>query len=222
MPREQTVNIEIRNDLLYMDGKLVEQRRSPNVRAGVLVPKFLVMHCSEGNSFKGTVDWLTSAESQASAHLVVGKDLEVAQLVPFNKIAVHAGVSDWQGEVDMSKYSIGIELDNPAYLETVENPQAGRAYKRANRAYKPENVVVTKHRKATKSAGWHKYPRGQIDLALEISVALVNCYRLVDFLGHDEISKAKQDPGPLFPIRTFRKKIFGREEPIRKNEGDQS
>ncbi len=76
--------------------------RSPNV-GGTLDPKYLVMHYTAGQTAEGAVSWLTNKISKASAHLVVGRDGEVTQLVRFNRIAMHCGPSHWDGLTGMSR-----------------------------------------------------------------------------------------------------------------------
>ncbi len=48
---------------------------------------------------------------RVSAHLVIRRDGEVLQFVPFNKRAWHAGESDYRGRKRCNDFSIGIELE---------------------------------------------------------------------------------------------------------------
>lgn len=48
---------------------------------------------------------------QVSAHLLIRRDGECVQFVPFNKRAWHAGVSSFQGRENCNDFSIGIELE---------------------------------------------------------------------------------------------------------------
>lgn len=48
---------------------------------------------------------------KVSSHLLILRDGEVIQLVPFDKRAWHAGVSSWQSQSNCNDYSIGIELE---------------------------------------------------------------------------------------------------------------
>lgn len=48
---------------------------------------------------------------QVSAHLLIRRDGECVQFVPFNKRAWHAGVSNFQGRENCNDFSIGIELE---------------------------------------------------------------------------------------------------------------
>jgi AmpD protein len=51
------------------------------------------------------------AELRVSAHLLVRRDGEPVQFVPFGLRAWHAGASSWQGRSDCNDFSIGIELE---------------------------------------------------------------------------------------------------------------
>ena len=48
---------------------------------------------------------------QVSAHLLIRRDGEIVQYVPFTKRAWHAGVSSFHGQDNCNDYSIGIELE---------------------------------------------------------------------------------------------------------------
>ncbi len=48
---------------------------------------------------------------QVSAHLLIRRDGELVQFVPFNKRAWHAGRSEFNGETECNDFSIGIELE---------------------------------------------------------------------------------------------------------------
>ena len=50
-------------------------------------------------------------DMQVSAHLLIRRDGEVVQFVPFNKRAWHAGRSEFNGETECNDFSIGIELE---------------------------------------------------------------------------------------------------------------
>ena len=48
---------------------------------------------------------------RVSSHLLIRRDGEIVQYVPFNKRAWHAGVSCYDGEEKCNDFSIGIELE---------------------------------------------------------------------------------------------------------------
>ena len=69
--------------------------------------------------FQGTLDTGTDPyfevlkDVRVSAHLVIGRQGEVYQLVPFDKRAWHAGESEFQGRSRCNDFSVGIELVGP-------------------------------------------------------------------------------------------------------------
>lgn len=52
---------------------------------------------------------------KVSSHLLIRRDGELVQFVPFNLMAWHAGVSDFQGRQACNEFSIGIELEGSDY-----------------------------------------------------------------------------------------------------------
>lgn len=102
------MNCEIRENFLFVDGAQVEFRESPNVGREI-VPRIIVIHYTGDNSMEGAVSWLCARQSGVSAHLVIGKDGSIVQLVPFNIAAWHAGRSDYNGQANVNAFSVGIE-----------------------------------------------------------------------------------------------------------------
>ncbi len=58
---------------------------------------------------------------RVSAHLLIRRDGEIVQYVPFDKRAWHAGVSEYQGRSKCNDFSIGIELEG---IETIAYTEA--------------------------------------------------------------------------------------------------
>lgn len=202
--------MKIENHRLYNDdntpANFVE---SPNV-GGSLDAKFLVIHYTAGSSASGAVSHLTKPNGKASAHLVIGRDGEVTQLVPFDRVAWHAGESSWQGLSGLNNYSIGIELDNAGKL-TKDEQGNWRAW--FNRAYPAEEVMVATHKNQTDSAGWHTFSEAQLERVFEITQLLVETYDLEAVLGHDDIAPTRKvDPGPAFPMSSLQGRLLGRSD----------
>ena len=110
--------------------KLARQNISPHFdeRPKQVDVDLLVIHCISlpcGNYgtpyiddlFLGKLDPNTHPDFQdiyqlrVSAHLLIRRDGEVVQYVPFDKRAWHAGVSQFQGREKCNDFSIGIELE---------------------------------------------------------------------------------------------------------------
>ena len=51
------------------------------------------------------------ASLKVSSHLVIRRDGEIIQFVPFDRRAFHAGISSYQGREACNDFSIGIELE---------------------------------------------------------------------------------------------------------------
>jgi AmpD protein len=64
---------------------------------------------------------------QVSAHLLIRRDGECVQFVPFNKRAWHAGISTFQARENCNDFSIGIELEGS---ETI--PYTADQYEKLN------------------------------------------------------------------------------------------
>lgn len=194
--------------LLQADGTPVPFVESPN-HGEKLKPDYLILHYTATASAKGAIRWLTNPEAKASAHLVIGRDGTITQLVPFDTIAWHAGNSSWEGRVGLNRYSIGIEIDN-----------AGKLTRHGNRwrawfggEYEADDVLEATHKHETTPAGWHLYTPEQLEAVLNASLAIVRHYGLKDVLGHEDIAPGrKTDPGPAFPMQSVRAHLLGRLE----------
>jgi N-acetylmuramoyl-L-alanine amidase len=203
--------MKISNHRLFADdGNPVPFKDSPN-KSGVMTPEYLVMHYTAGVSAESSVSWLTNPAAKASAHLVIGRDGKITQLVAFNRIAWHAGQSQWAGRGGLNGFSIGIELDNAGHLERAGSRWVSTASKRV---YADDDVLVANHKQdkpGTPPSGWHEYSEAQIDAASQVGLALMEKYQLKDVLGHEDIAPGrKSDPGPAFPLASFRARLMGR------------
>ena len=72
----------------------------------------IVLHSTVGAGAISSALYLGRPDTSVSAHVVVGRDAEVFQLLPFDVKAWHAGKSFHAGRVNLNDCSIGIELDN--------------------------------------------------------------------------------------------------------------
>jgi N-acetylmuramoyl-L-alanine amidase len=192
--------------------KSVRFARSPNC-GGALTPSCLVIHYTAGRSADSAAAWLCNPLAKASAHLVIGKDGKVIQLVPFNLVAWHAGESSWRngsGEtlVGLNRHSIGIELDNGGRV--VRQGGKWRSLSLGT-TYKDSEVIEATHKGESKPSGWVAYPTAQLERFREVAALLINVYKLKDIVGHDDIAPGrKSDPGPAFPMASFRGQLLGR------------
>ncbi|CNH97509.1 N-acetylmuramoyl-L-alanine amidase [Yersinia massiliensis] len=148
--------------------------------------RFLVLHYTAMDD-AGSLKVLT--EGNVSAHYLVkthpdnvdGKPV-VLQLVPEEKRAWHAGVSDWQGRNSLNDTSIGIEIVNKGFTEKM----LGRT--------------------------WYPYNESQIELIEHLTKDIVERYDIAPtaVVAHSDIAPLrKSDPGPLFPWKRLAEKGVG-------------
>ncbi|HEY0016834.1 MAG TPA: N-acetylmuramoyl-L-alanine amidase [Longimicrobium sp.] len=206
--------------LLDDDGSPFPFVQSPHGGAP-LRPRWLVMHyTADGGST--AVDWFKNPASKASAHLVISRQGRVTQMMAFDRVAFHAGKSEWQGVSGLNRHSIGIEMVN--YGELFQHPTKGwmRYWRQEDGSFKwigpavPEAELMLDGARAvdgtSRPRAWQRYTDAQVDAAFRAARALVEAYRLEDVVGHEEISPGrKTDPGPAFGIAKFRERVMRRE-----------
>lgn len=177
-----------------LQGPNVNQHDSPN-RSGKIVPELVVMHYTAGVRFENAVRWLCNPRAKASAHFVIGRDGKIAQLVPCDRRAWHAGVSEFRGRKSVNRFSIGIELVNAGLLK--QDDEGWYTGKGKGKTYIDDADVMIDER----HQGWHKYPEAQIATLLRLLTALRETYpELREITGHEDVApKRKIDPGPAFP-----------------------
>ena len=200
---------------------------NPNQTPGGIDPKFLLMHYTAGPSMEGAIRSLTNPKRKASAHLIIDKNGDVTQLVPFNNKAWHAGRSVWQPEPSLryeglNRFSIGIELVNGGRLLKA----AGDTYRTwwgkkipLDDVFIDEDYYITS-KYANQSIhktglAFERYPEEQLLAVLEICRTLVETFDMIDILGHSDVALPegrKLDPGPAFPMENFQAALFGRDE----------
>lgn len=200
----------VKNHRLFKgETSAVEFVRSPNYQGDIQRLEYLVIHFTAGISAASSISWLTDPRAKASAHLVIGRDGSITQLVPFNKRAWHAGNSAWASRIGLNSYSIGIELDNAGKLHRV-----GQQWQTwSGQHISDDEVVIARHKHESTESGWHAYTQEQLTAALEVATVLVEKYNLLDVVGHEDIAPGrKTDPGPAFPLESFRAHVLGRSE----------
>ena len=191
-----------------LEGKGVIYTETPN-KGGRIEPRYLVFHYTAGRSAQSSVSWLTNPDSNASAHLIVGRDGQVTQLAPFTIKTWHAGKSHWDGLVGLNQHSIGIELDNAGPLKLVGT----RLQAWFGTTYPKSQAFHGKHKLEDEFRWWHAYTEIQIETAVELAKLLVKFYQLKEIIGHDDIAPdRKRDPGPAFPLIHIQSLVMGRPE----------
>ena len=179
---------------------------SPNVGQDfVVMPDTIVLHYTAGGNADSAVQTFKNPLTKTSAHLIIGRDGTITQMVPFSKIAWHAGESQYGGRTGFNKYSIGIEIDNAGLLEK----RGDKYVSWFNRFYPENEVVFAVHRNEFSPRYWHAYSEIQIEKVMEVCYLLMNTYPITNILGHEEISPGrKTDPGPAFPLDKIRNRLI--------------
>jgi N-acetylmuramoyl-L-alanine amidase len=175
----------------------MKQFNTPNKGGALLNPKFIVVHYTAGASAASSINWLCSKQSKASAHVVIGRDGSLSQLVPFNTVAWHAGESARAGLTGLNKYSIGIELDNLGPLfRGADGKFRGVG---AGTVVAPENVYGGQHaHPGCAFKFWHQYTEPQVAALRGLISQLWHDYpSLCEIVGHEDVSPGRKwDPGP--------------------------
>ena len=197
--------VSVQNNLLYIKNQLAPQIAEAVDANGNAVHKY-----SEG---KNTCDYIithytasTNAQSahqeyqdptvQLSWHLTVDRDGNVFQLLPFDKIAWHAGVSSWMTGpnkiTDLNGYSIGIEHSNAGPLLA-----KGAQYETwSGQTVPPEDVFTDADGNA-----WQAYTPAQLAASKYLIVELAKIFQVHDILSHEMIAQPlgrKKDTGPAY------------------------
>ncbi|MCK5002574.1 MAG: N-acetylmuramoyl-L-alanine amidase [Gammaproteobacteria bacterium] len=194
----------------YLEGDGIVFKETPN-KGGVFgknLPDTIIIHFTAGSSAESSVNHLCKPSTKASAHLVIGRDESITQLVPFDTVAWHAGPSSYGERKGFNKYSIGIEIDNAGRLT-----KSGDNYVSwFGKIYHPDEVVEAVHRNESETTYWHRYTEEQISIVQEICTMLTDKYKINSILGHEEISSGRKiDPGPAFPLDTLRERVLMRD-----------
>jgi len=176
----------------------------------------IVLHYTAGRSALSSAKYLVKPNVKASAHLVVGKEGEIYQLVPFDTISWHAGKSSYKGRSGFNKYSIGIELDNAGPL-TKSGTQYMTWFGESRQA---EEVIEAKQRNEASPRFWERYTKAQIEAVEQVCEVLAEKYPAIDsILGHEEIAPGRKlDPGPAFPLDKLRNVLMFDDRTVEDND----
>ena len=161
------------------------QRPSPNFDKRTTAIKYLIFHATALDTLEETFNSLiySQAPKRVSAHYVIDRDGTVYQLVADDKKAFHAGISDWaftnQGKAIKSLNDMSIGIE-------FQCPAKGNTL--------------------------GGFTKAQVKSGIELSRILIKKHGILpqNILGHSDIAPhRKQDPGALFPWRTFAKAGIG-------------
>lgn len=149
--------------------------------------RFLVFHYTALNEDE-FLQFLT--QKQVSAHYfipervtAIDKKPVIKQLVDETKRAWHAGVSDWNGRVNLNDTSIGVEIANLGFRKDITGEKI-----------------------------WYPFNPDQINAVKKLCRHIIKKYDIApqNILAHSDISPLrKYDPGPLFPWKELAEEGIG-------------
>ncbi|CCP07281.1 N-acetylmuramoyl-L-alanine amidase [Erwinia amylovora] len=148
--------------------------------------RFLVLHYTAADDAE-SLRLLT--QGVVSAHYLVPSAVDpsikrrtVYQLVPEDKRAWHAGVSDWNGRSNLNDSSIGIEIVHPGFIDN-----SGGRY-------------------------WYPWDAQQVRLVASLARDVIQRYAITpdNVVAHSDIAPGRKfDPGPLFPWQQLAEQGIG-------------
>lgn len=155
----------------------------------------IVLHYTVSNYTKAYTT--LTAEQGVSAHFLIREDGRIDNLVPLGKLAWHAGLSNWRGQEEVNKFSIGIEIVNPGSGEQECFPIFGNSDIPKDRCEK------------------HPFTKQQLENVVDIINLLKSYYPEIEnrnIIGHSDItaySGRKIDPGVAFDWKYLADKGHG-------------
>lgn len=174
----------------------VRQRPTPNIGGPLVKPTLIIIHYTASASAASARSWMLAPSSKVSAHLLIDVDGTIDQLVPFTRMAWHAGESSWRNKPSCNRFSIGIELVNPGPV-FIRN---GDPYSDSGAIWDYGYVRAQHPNHAFTSTCWAKYPKRQVDTLGLALAAIQDHFSITDVTGHQYVTSRKADPGPAFPI----------------------
>lgn len=185
--------------------------RAADIGGSLQSPELVVLHYTAGASWDSDLRSLTTKdEREASAHFLVGRAGELAQMVPVNRVAWHAGKSAWNGRNACNRFSIGIEISNWGPLVQREGKYWAWPGNFEKTDIPEERVIAGRHKNPSCSFRfWEEYSyacRSTLEmLLLSLFSALPSLRALC---GHEDVSPGRKiDPGPALDVGYFRKTV---------------
>ena len=154
-------------------------------RRGLGEPDMIILHYTGGTSAMSSAKFLVRPDVKASAHVVIGRDGQVIQLVPFNIEAWHAGKSSYGGRCELNHLG-QLRLEGGKFVA-----ECGREV--------PVKDVYTED-SGEMPTYWHDYTDVQMQVLNEVCGLLVDAYPIGDIVGHSDVTSRKVDPGPALRV----------------------
>jgi len=181
-------------------------RSTPN-HGGEISPRIIVLNYTLSRTLISTVRWMSTSESQASAHIIIGRDGKAMQMLPFNIKAWHCGFSEFKGLSRCNDFSIGVELCNWGPLQY----KHGMYQTWAKTTVHDDDVVQFAHDlEPGKQKFWERYREEQIASCISICKKICEHYPIEAIVGHSDIARPlgrSLGPGPAFDINKVREEV---------------
>lgn len=112
----------------------------PHFRPRTEKIKYIIIHCSRGTP-EEQIQILDKLG--LSVHYIIGRDKTITEVLPPEKVGFHAGLSNWQNDVEKSlnNISIGIEIEAPTLGQSPED----YSRKQMQKLYELLNTLCTKY-----------------------------------------------------------------------------
>lgn len=181
-----------------------------HVVGGEIKPTVVLVHDTAGRLDKfNSVQWFLDDDCTTSAHFVIELDGTVTQMVPCNRKAAHAGISQFEGKQignSINGFSLGIELVNPGKCDA-----NGRAWFHK----KTEPGFAGLKQATTDFHGdgyWMDYTPEQVTATISLCKALKAAYPSITAIStHWAVCLPKGrkcDTNPLFPLAEVQQAVF--------------
>jgi len=189
--------MKIENHILK--GKNIKYIPCPKNTKPIKERAFIILHYTATTQTIPTIRYLRKSDSGVSAHLIIGRDGSITQLVPFNTQAWHAGISGYKFKKQqynyLNNYSIGIELVNAGLLKHI-----CETFYTTFGTIIPKDEIYRDIKDGRPTKYWHQYTNEQIESLIEVCKCLKKHYpEIKDILGHSDITSRKIDPGKALP-----------------------
>lgn len=115
---------------------------------GDLKPLGIVFHSTYGNA-TGSLSWIKNSASRVSYHTIIFPNGERHNVVPFNRVAWHAGRSTFKGRSGCNSFTIGLAFEGNLYSRSLSDDEINSAVEIAVKLMRGYGISidwVTDHR----------------------------------------------------------------------------
>jgi len=144
---------------------------------------------------------LQDPDTQASYHVIIGRDGKLYQMVPFNLIAWDSGIGEetFQGLKYPNNHGIGISFENLGDITISDE-----GWFIAEKAWFGATVISMENVDWKARGAWHSYTKEQLVVGAALIRMLVMEYGVKELWRHADINPKKDDVNPAFPLESMR------------------